>query len=137
MVERVYSDMADKRKPKILVIDDDDLVRATIVAVLDRADVEVTEAEDGNVGMRLFEESGHDVVITDILMPNREGIETIRDLRRAEQDVKIIAMSGGGNIDKMQLLDLARKFGADRVLPKPFTPQQVLTALDEVLAERD
>jgi len=129
--------MADKRKPKILVIDDDDLVRATIVAVLDRADVEVTEAEDGNVGMRLFEESGHDVVITDILMPNREGIETIRDLRRAEQDVKIIAMSGGGNIDKMQLLDLARKFGADRVLPKPFTPQQVLTALDEVLAERD
>ncbi len=128
--------MPDGQKPKILVIDDDDLVRATIVAVLERADVEVTEAEDGSVGMRLFEESGHDVVITDILMPNREGIETIRDLRRAEQDVKIIAMSGGGNIDKMQLLDLAQKFGADRVLPKPFTPQQVLTALNEVLAER-
>ena len=121
---------------KILVIDDDDLVRATIVAVLDRADVEVSEAADGDVGMRLFEEGGHDVVITDILMPNREGIETIRDLRRSNEGVKIIAISGGGNIDKMQLLDLAQKFGADRVLPKPFTPQQVLTTLDEVLAER-
>ncbi|PPR19943.1 MAG: Transcriptional regulatory protein SrrA [Alphaproteobacteria bacterium MarineAlpha10_Bin1] len=129
--------MPDGKKPKILVIDDDDLVRATIVAVLERADVEVSEAADGDVGMRLFEEGAHDVVITDILMPNREGIETIRDLRRSKEDVKIIAISGGGNIDKMQLLDLAQKFGADRVLPKPFTPQQVLTTLDEVLAERD
>ncbi len=86
--------------------------------------------------MRLFEEGGHDVVITDILIPNREGIETIRDLRRSNEGVKIIAISGGGNIDKMQLLDLAQKFGADRALPKPFTPQQVLTTLDEVLAER-
>jgi len=129
--------MPDGKKPKILVIDDDDLVRATIVAVLERADVEVSEAADGHVGMRLFEEGAHDVVITDILMPNREGIETIRDLRRSKEDVKIIAISGGGNIDKMQLLDLAQKFGADRVLPKPFTPQQVLTTLDEVLAERD
>ncbi len=127
--------MPEGQQPKILVIDDDDLVRATIVAVLDRADVAVTEASDGNIGMRLFEEGGHDVVITDILMPNREGIETIRDLRRTEKDVKIIAISGGGNIDKMQLLDLAQKFGADRVLPKPFTPQQVLATLDEVLAE--
>jgi DNA-binding response OmpR family regulator len=129
--------MPDGKKPKILVIDDDDLVRATIVAVLERADVDVSEASDGDVGMRLFEEGAHDVVITDILMPNREGIETIRDLRRSKEDVKIIAISGGGNIDKMQLLDLAQKFGADRVLPKPFTPQQVLTTLDEVLAERD
>ena len=129
--------MPDGKKPKILVIDDDDLVRATIVAVLERADVEVSEAADGDVGMRLFEEGAHDVVITDILMPNREGIETIRDLRRSKEDVKIIAISGGGNIDKMQLLDLAQKFGADRVLPKPFTPQQVLTTLDEVLAGRD
>jgi DNA-binding response OmpR family regulator len=129
--------MPDGRKPKILVIDDDDLVRATIVAMLDRADVEVSEASDGDVGMRLFEEDWHDVVITDILMPNREGIETIRDLRRSQRDVKIIAISGGGNIDKMQLLDMAQKFGADRVLPKPFTPRQVLTTLDEVLAERD
>ena len=129
--------MPDGKEPKILVIDDDDLVRATIVAVLERADVEVSEAADGDVGMRLFEEGAHDVVITDILMPNREGIETIRDLRRSKEDVKIIAISGGGNIDKMQLLDLAQKFGADRVLPKPFTPQQVLTTLDEVLAERD
>ena len=66
--------MPEGQQPKILVIDDDDLVRATIVAVLDRADVAVTEASDGNIGMRLFEEGGHDVVITDILMPNREGI---------------------------------------------------------------
>ena len=128
--------MADGRKPRILVIDDDDLVRATLVAVLDRADVEVTEASDGGVGMRLFKESPHDLVISDILMPNREGIETIRDLRRAQQEVKIIAISGGGNIDKMQLLDLAQKFGADHVLPKPFTPKQVLDTLEEVLAER-
>jgi DNA-binding response OmpR family regulator len=128
--------MPDGEKPRVLVIDDDDLVRATIFAVLARADVEVTEASDGNVGMRKFEEGDHDVVITDILMPNREGIETIRDLRRSDRDVKIIAISGGGNIDKMQLLDLAKKFGADRVLPKPFTPAQVLSTLDEVLAER-
>ncbi|MBR46289.1 MAG: response regulator [Rhodospirillaceae bacterium] len=119
----------------MLVIDDDDLARATIVAVLDPADVGVTEASDGNIGMRQFEEGGHDVVITDILMPNRERIETIRDLRRTGKDVKIIAISGGGNIDKMQLLDLAQKFGANRVLPKPFTPQQILATLDEVLAE--
>ena len=67
--------MPDGKKPKILGIDDDDLVRATIVAVLERADVDVSEASDGDVGMRLFEEGAHDVVITDILMPNREGIQ--------------------------------------------------------------
>ena len=88
-------------------------MRATIVAVLDRADVVVSEASDGDVGIRLFEEGAHDVVITDILMPNREGIETIRDLRSNKEGVKIIAISGGGTIDKMQLLDLAQKFGAD------------------------
>ena len=56
-------------------------------------------------------------------------------MKKEFKDIRIIAISGGGNIDKMQLLDLAQKFGADRVLPKPFTPQQVLATLDEVLAE--
>ncbi len=117
----------------ILVIDDDDLVRRTIVMTLSKADYEVEEASDGAIGLQAVSETSFDLVITDILMPNKEGIETIRELRRGNSDLKIIAISGGDRRGG-SFLDMAEKLGADRTLRKPFRPQELLAGVAEVLA---
>ena len=83
---------------KILVIDDDKNIRSLLRDFLERDGYEVMEAENGKVGLKLFRENGADLVITDLIMPEKEGIETIRELRRDFSDVKIIAISGGGAI---------------------------------------
>jgi CheY-like chemotaxis protein len=110
---------------RILVIDDDAHVRLTISCMLQGLGYEIAQAADGNEGVRAFARLRPDVVITDILMPEKEGIETILELRNASKSVRIIAISGGGRIGNMELLDLARKLGADDVLTKPFTAEEL------------
>lgn len=124
-----------QRTLRALVIDDDELVRETIVAILKSVNLDVIAACDGEEGLQLFESDPTDLVITDILMPNKEGIETITELRAQDSDVKILAISGGGQVAGPKYLKLAEKMGADRTLPKPFTPQQVLTIVDELLQD--
>lgn len=124
-----------QRTLRALVIDDDELVRETIVAILKSVELDVTAACDGEEGVQLFEAGATDLVITDILMPNKEGIETITELRAQDKKVKILAISGGGQVAGPKYLKLAEKMGADRTLPKPFTPQQVLTIVNELLPE--
>ncbi len=125
-----------ERTMRALVIDDDELVRETIVAILKSANLDVIAACDGDQGLKLFDSDPTDLVITDILMPNKEGIETITELRARDSVVKILAISGGGQVAGQEYLALAETMGADRTLPKPFTPQQVLTIVSELLQDQ-
>lgn len=118
---------------RILVIDDDDQLRQMLRRMLEYTGYEVVEAADGAQGMKVFREEPTDLVITDILMPGQEGIETIILLRRDYPDVPVIAISGGGTISANEHLNTAGKLGADRTLSKPFTRDQILTAVSELL----
>ena len=119
----------------ILIIDDDDQPRHILQQVLTRAGYEVIEACDGNEGLQRFRATPADVIITDILMPEKEGLETIIDLRREFPRAKIIAMSGGGRAGNLNFLDVASRLGAQRTLEKPFDLQAMLRAVSELLQE--
>ena len=117
----------------ILIIDDDETIRTLLRAILEREGYLVLDAPDGNNGLKQFEESPTDLVITDLIMPGKEGIETIRDLRRKFQDVKIIAVSGGGRIGPDCYLKMAKGVGALRTLSKPFDRKVLLKAVEEII----
>ncbi len=121
---------------RILVIDDDDQMRDLLQAILEREGYEVIIAEDGKIGTRLFQQNLPDLVLTDLLMPEKEGIETIMDLKREYPETKIIAISGGGNhVGPDNYLKLARKIGANYALKKPFERKELLETIDVVLSE--
>jgi DNA-binding response OmpR family regulator len=120
---------------RILIIDDEDQPRRMLYQALTRAGYEVVEARDGNEGLARFREAPADLIITDILMPEKEGLETIIDLRREFPNVKIVAMSGGGRTGSLNFLDIARRLGAQCTLPKPFGLQDMLKAVRELLQE--
>ncbi|MBW2709831.1 MAG: response regulator [Deltaproteobacteria bacterium] len=117
----------------ILVIDDDETIRELLRAILEREGYRVLEASDGDKGIKQFRETPTDLVITDIIMPGKEGIETIRDLRREFPDVKIIAISGGGRIGPDAYLEMAKVLGALRTFSKPFDQKSLLKAVEEVI----
>lgn len=120
----------------ILVIDDDPGIRFVLRKALERAGYVVHEAGDGQVGLQRFRELQPDLVITDIIMPEREGVETIVALRREVPSMPIIAMSGGGG-GGADYLAMAEKLGAARTLHKPFSLAEALQAVDEVLAAKE
>ena len=117
----------------ILVIDDDETIREILRAILEREGYRVLEAPDGGEGLKQFTETPTDLVITDLIMPGKEGIETIRDLRRKFPGVKIIAVSGGGRIGPDSYLKMAKGVGALRTLSKPFDVTVLLKAVEEVI----
>jgi DNA-binding response OmpR family regulator len=117
----------------ILLIDDDLLVRSTLEDTLSSAGFKVVTAANGAHAVNMMNGNAVDLVITDIMMPQVDGIETIRRLREQHGGVKILAISGGGPNLGTGLLDLARKIGADRSLPKPFMPNDLLDAVREML----
>jgi len=117
----------------ILVIDDDEAMRRLIVRTLTTAKHRLVEAPNGQEGMKLVAELKPDAVITDILMPQQEGIQTIREIRELAPEIKIIAMSGGGSSHNLMFLDVARAFGADAVLAKPFKPGELKDTVEQVL----
>ena len=118
---------------RILLIDDDDQIRKMLSQLLEGAGYEVIGAADGKQGIRLFREAPCDVIITDIIMPEKEGIETIGELRRGFPDVKILAISGGGRLPADEYLRMAKSFGAHRTLAKPFEQKELLEALRELV----
>ena len=118
---------------KILVIDDNDLVRASTRTILESEGYAVDEAGDGDVGIARATSSAPDLILTDIVMPNKEGIEMIRDLRSRGYDGPIIAMSGGGRLDATEVLDLAGKLGADACIAKPFKKAELLAKVKACL----
>lgn len=118
---------------RILIIDDEEPVRAVFREILERAGYEVEDAMDGEQGIRLHLENPADVIITDIVMPGKEGLKTILELRRKAPGVQIIAISGGGRIPADEYLSLASRFGAAHTLMKPVSPQQLLAAVASIL----
>jgi CheY-like chemotaxis protein len=114
---------------KILVIDDDHLVRYTLSKILQRNGYDVVTASDGKRAMTVFRAEQPDVVITDIVMPEQEGAETILLLRKERPEVRIIAISGGARTGNLDYLDMARALGADDVLSKPFEAEELLSRL--------
>lgn len=114
----------------VLIVDDQDMVRRTLRVALESEGLDVREAGDGDEALRLYRKTPADVVITDIVMPNKEGIETIFELRRSSPKVKIIAMSGRDTVD---FLDMARKLGADHALRKPFEMRLLVTLVRSCL----
>lgn len=121
---------------RILVIDDETEIRTLLRRVLERDGYEVTEASDGNVGARLYREKPTDLIITDIIMPEQEGIETIMELRRDFPDAKIIAVSGGGkSMTGTDCLRLAKALGARRTFPKPLNIGEFLESVRELVNE--
>lgn len=119
---------------RILLIDDDDLLRDAIGDLLESEGYDVTVAEDGNRGLESFQAVRPEIVITDIMMPDRDGIETIVALSKESPSPRIIAISGGGGqLDSLSYLKMAEQLGADRVLEKPFRAKVLLETIETLL----
>lgn len=118
----------------VLVIDDDPVVRAVVQRVLEGDGFAVSTAADAQSGLCLYGELSPDLVIVDILMPGKEGIATILDLRDADPAARILAMTGGGDFVASELLRIAELIGADKTLAKPFAPDELLDAVKRCLA---
>ncbi len=111
---------------RILLIDDDIRVLETYCQMLERAGYEVVKATGGKEGTRVFRDNPTDLVITDIVMPGKEGLETIIELRRNFPELKIIAISGGAFLEPKDYLELAKQFGATCTLTKPIEQEELL-----------
>jgi len=130
---------------KILIVDDEEHVRAALKQVLERAGYEVSVAATGNEGLELMKKEGADLVITDVIMPGIDGIATARQIREKYRNTRIIVISGGGKtapepyepdaISTRSYLASASSAGADRTLSKPFDREEILRAVREVLEE--
>ncbi|WP_028583226.1 response regulator [Desulfogranum mediterraneum] len=122
---------------RILVIDDDQQMRTLIRQVVEWAGDEVVEAEDGRAGMQQQRLHRADLVITDLIMPEQEGLETITSLKKEFPDTKIIAISGGGRIGPEAYLPAAKELGADRIFTKPFDVKELADTIKELLANEE
>lgn len=120
--------------PTILLVDDDAQVRQIIRKRLASAGHHVLEADNGSAAMRMYRDARPDVVVTDIMMPDKDGRQLIAELLADDPNVRIVAISGAVEFDVPALLAQASQLGALRTLPKPFTSEQLLGAVDGVLA---
>ncbi|MGI6657454.1 MAG: response regulator [Desulfobulbus sp.] len=118
---------------RVLVIDDDEQMRVLLRQVMEWAGYEVMEAGNGRDGLQLQYHRPADLIITDLIMPEQEGLETITRLRKDYPTLKIIAISGGGRIGPDAYLPAARELGADRVFSKPFDIRELTDAVRELL----
>lgn len=127
------------RKPdmaRILIIDDDPIMRDMLREMLEEHGYEIAEAGDGDEGMASYRQHPADLIITDILMPGKEGLATIYEVRREFPDAKIIAISGGGITGK-DYLPLAEELGAISTFTKPFRYQELIEAVEKALGKRE
>ncbi len=120
----------------ILVVDDNLAFLEIQTEYLRRAGHDVTPATNGIEAMNRIESHTFDLVITDLIMPDKEGVQVIMEIRKKYPSVKIIAMSGGGRVNAEDYLAIARRLGAARTLSKPFTGEELLTAVSAVVAEK-
>lgn len=123
----------------VLIIEDDEFVQKMLQQTFERAGYDVATAGNGAKGIKLYDSKldlmdPFDVVITDLIMPEMEGIETISKLRKRDPDVKVIAISGGGRNKPEDYLQLAKKLGAKRIFTKPVDREALLTAVTELIS---
>ena len=116
---------------RILVIDDVRLMRNLIAETVQAAGHEVMCAANGKEGLKMFSAEAADLVITDLIMPEKEGLETIQQLRSAQPDLKIIAMSGAPR--QLMVLEMAAMVGAQKTLQKPFQMDELTEAVETLL----
>ena len=124
---------------RVLIIEDDPVCVQLITRTLEARGHDVTSAADGRAGMKRFQSDEYDLVISDLVMPDQDGIETIREIRRAKPDVAIIAVSGGLTQPfgvSVDYLGAAKLLGADATLKKPFMPSTLVSLVDETLGSR-
>jgi CheY-like chemotaxis protein len=118
---------------RVLVVDDEELAQFTIREILEDAGHDVCEAENGNQAIAEQQSQPFDLIITDIIMPEKEGVETIVELMAEFPDLKIIGISGGGRTRNLDYLQSAKQVGAKTVLSKPFTEDELLEAVESLL----
>ena len=118
-------------KRKILVIDDEADICEMTKLLLERAGHEVACTSDSRLAGRMLKEQAFDAVITDMLMPDKDGLEVMADLRRNHPEVRIIASSGGGRVSSDSYLHIARKSGAHALLSKPFTMPELIASVEQ------
>jgi DNA-binding response OmpR family regulator len=118
----------------VLIIDDDAGTLDSLVTLLDAYGFRVLTASNGVRGLQVIRESAPRVVLTDILMPGQDGMETIREIRRTHPDIRIIAMSGGGHIGQTDYLEYARLLGADATINKPTDIDELVPLLRSLLS---
>jgi CheY-like chemotaxis protein len=124
-----------KKMGLVLVIDDEPQIRSMLRMMLERAGHEVEEAPDGIEGIRIYRNNPVDLIISDLIMPNKDGIGMIIELKKEFPDVKIIAMSGGGLNKPEGYLEGAKKLGAQRTLTKPIDRDELLRTVSDALKE--
>jgi len=127
----------------ILIVDDEEEIRVVLETLLKRAGFDIHIATDGDLAIKMYRESPTDLVIIDIIMPNKNGVDAIRALREEFPDVKIIAVSGGGqtgvlsykpvSLQTTVFLSAAESAGADAVLPKPFSTKELLAVIESLM----
>ena|SRR5687767_14998071 len=118
---------------KILLIDDSEDLRAMLRDELIAAGYDVTAVADGIAGLAAVRKASVDIVVTDIFMPEKDGLETIVEMRRDFPRIKIIAISGGGRMQRTDHLTVAHEIGADEVLRKPFEPAQLVGTIERLI----
>jgi len=122
---------------RILVVDDDALVRDSVRLALQSAGHEVIAAENGRRALALLDGPALDLIVSDILMPELDGLGLVRAVRARLPDLPILCISGGGRHATMDFLPVARELGASQILAKPFTPKQLLASVDALLRSSD
>jgi CheY-like chemotaxis protein len=120
--------------PHIHIVDDEALIRELFRRILETEGYEVTDSADGNAALALCRRRPPDLIIIDLIMPDKEGIETIIELKRDFPHMKIIAISGGGRITAREYLELAETFGANMTLSKPISRDELLTVVGTVIS---
>jgi DNA-binding response OmpR family regulator len=126
--------MADEAGKLVLIIDDDDTYRSSLDAALRQQGFQTQTAVNGKEGVRQYREQPADLVITDLHMPEQEGLETIRILKEHSPDVRIIAISAGLTGKEVNFLNIAERFGAQAVIEKPFSLQELVATVNKALS---
>jgi len=122
-------------KIRILIVDDDEQILHLLRTVLEQEGYTVDAVNDGYAALAAFDPGVHDLVITDIVMPGKEGIETIMELRALRSDIPVIAISGGGRIGAEEYLSWVRRCGVRHTFTKPLPRTQLLAAVEELVSQ--
>jgi YesN/AraC family two-component response regulator len=120
----------------ILVVDDEPMIRDGLKVALEMEGHRTSTASDGNEALQMVDEKKPHVIITDIIMPESDGIEVICTVKESNPDIKILAISGGGRISASDHLKIAKQLGATGVLTKPFSTEELICEINKLFEER-
>ncbi|PTB87491.1 response regulator [Thalassospira xiamenensis] len=135
VIQQELPEETKKMPPKVLFIDDDNMVRQTITEGLRTSGFTVVSAANGLQGLEKFARAKPDIVITDIIMPDADGLHTIQEIRKKDAKIPIIAVSGGGRTHNMEFLSIAEQLGATATIAKPFRITMLIKEIETLLGK--